>query len=36
MNLKEIGSEGADWIYLALFKVQWQAFVNTIMNIRFP
>jgi hypothetical protein len=24
------------WIYLAEDRVQWQAVVNTVMNLRFP
>jgi hypothetical protein len=36
MDLKEIGISGANWIPLAKDRVQWRAFVNTVMNLRFP
>jgi hypothetical protein len=36
MNLREIGIDGANWIWLAQDRVQWRAFVNTIMNLRVP
>jgi hypothetical protein len=35
-DLREIGWEGVDWIHLAQDKEQWQAFVNTVMNLRVP
>jgi hypothetical protein len=34
MDLREIEIDGANWIQLAQDRVQWQAFVNTIMNYR--
>jgi hypothetical protein len=34
MDLREIGIEEANWIQLAQDRVQWRAFVNTVMNIR--
>jgi hypothetical protein len=34
MDLREIGIDGANWIQLAQDRVQWQAFVNTVMNLR--
>jgi hypothetical protein len=34
MDLSEIGFDGANWIRLARDRVQWRAFVNTIMNFR--
>jgi hypothetical protein len=34
MDLREIGIDGANWIRLAQDKVQWRAFVNTVMNLR--
>jgi hypothetical protein len=34
MDLREIGIDGANWIQLAQDKVQWRAFVNTVMNLR--
>jgi hypothetical protein len=36
LDLWEIGLEGANWIQLAQDRVQWQACVNTIMNLRVP
>jgi hypothetical protein len=36
MDLREIGIDGANRIRLALDKVQWRAFVNTVMNLRIP
>jgi hypothetical protein len=36
MNLKETGIDGANWIRLAQDRVQWRAFVNTVMNLRIP
>jgi hypothetical protein len=36
MDLREIGIEGANWIRLVQDRVQWQAFVNTVMNLRVP
>jgi hypothetical protein len=36
MDLGEIGIDGANWIRLAQDRVQWLAFVNTVMNLRVP
>jgi hypothetical protein len=36
MDLAEIGIDGATWIRLAQDRVQWRAFVNTVMNLRVP
>jgi hypothetical protein len=36
MDLREIGIDGANWIQLALDRVQWRACVNTVMNLRSP
>jgi hypothetical protein len=36
MDLKEIGTDGANWIRLAQDRVQWWAFVNKVMNLRVP
>jgi hypothetical protein len=36
LDLREIGIEGANWIRLAQDRVQWWAFVNTVMNLRVP
>jgi hypothetical protein len=34
MDLREIGIDGAKWIRLARYRVQWRTFVNTVMNLR--
>jgi hypothetical protein len=36
MDLREIGIDGANWIQLAQDRVQWRAFVNTVMNLLVP
>jgi hypothetical protein len=36
MDLREIGIDGANWIQLAQDRVQWHAFVNTVINLRVP
>jgi hypothetical protein len=36
IDLREIGIDGANWIRLAQVRVQWRAFVNTVMNLRVP
>jgi len=36
MDLRGIMWEGMDWINLAQDKNQWQALVNTVMNLRAP
>jgi hypothetical protein len=36
LDLREIGIEGANWVQLALDRVQWLAFVKTVMNLRVP
>jgi hypothetical protein len=36
MDLGEIGWGGMDWIHLAQDKDQWEALVNTVMNLRIP
>jgi hypothetical protein len=33
MDLGEIWIDGANWIRLAQGRVQWRAFVNTVMNL---
>jgi hypothetical protein len=35
MDLREIGIDGTKWIRLAQVKVQWWAFVKTVMKIGF-
>jgi hypothetical protein len=34
MDLREIEIDGANWIQLAQDRVQWQDFVNMVMNLR--
>jgi hypothetical protein len=34
MDLREIGIDGANWIQVAQDRVQWRAFVDTVMNLR--
>jgi hypothetical protein len=34
--LTEIEIDGSNWIQLAQDRVQWWAFVNTVMNLRVP
>jgi hypothetical protein len=36
MDLRELGINGANWIQLAQDRVQWRAFVNTVMNLQVP
>jgi hypothetical protein len=36
MDLREIGIDGANWIQLPQDRVQWRAFVNTVMKLRVP
>jgi hypothetical protein len=36
MDLREIGWEVVDWIYLVQGRDSWWDLVNTLMNIRFP
>jgi hypothetical protein len=36
MDLREIGIDGSNWIQVAQDRVQWWAFVNTVMNLRVP
>jgi hypothetical protein len=36
MDLREIGIDGANWIQLVEDRVQWRAFVNTVINLRVP
>jgi hypothetical protein len=32
-DLKETGWEGVDWMYLDQDREQWQALLNTVMNL---
>jgi hypothetical protein len=34
MGLREIGIDGANWIRQTQDRVQWRAFVDTVMNLR--
>jgi hypothetical protein len=36
MDLREIGINGAKWIRVAQIRIQWRAFVKTVMNLRVP
>jgi hypothetical protein len=36
LDLREIWINGANWIQLAQDRVQWRAFVNTVMNLWVP
>jgi hypothetical protein len=36
MDLRGAGIDGANWIRLAQVRVQWQAFLYTIINLRVP
>jgi hypothetical protein len=33
-NIRETEIDGANWIRLAQDRVQWRAFVKTVMNLR--
>jgi hypothetical protein len=36
MDLREIGSDGVDWVDLAQDRDNWRALVNTVMKLRVP
>jgi hypothetical protein len=36
LNLREIWVDVANWIQLTQDRVQWRAFLNTVMNLRVP
>jgi hypothetical protein len=36
IDLREIGWDVVDWVYLAQDRDQWSALVNTVMNLRVP
>jgi hypothetical protein len=36
MDLREIGWDDMNWIFLAQDRDQWRALVNTVMNLRVP
>jgi hypothetical protein len=35
-DLREVGWDGRDWIYLAQDRERWRAYVNAVMNLRIP
>jgi hypothetical protein len=35
MDLRDIGLDGSNWIWLAQDRVQWRAFVNMVMKLGF-
>jgi hypothetical protein len=36
MDIREIGINGVNWIWLAQDKILWQAFVSMITNLQVP
>jgi hypothetical protein len=36
MDLREVGSEGVEWLHLAQDRDQWRAVVNTVVNFLVP
>jgi hypothetical protein len=36
LDLRELRIDGVNWIQLAQDRVQWRAFLNTVMNLRVP
>jgi hypothetical protein len=34
IDLREVGMDGANWTQVARDRVQWRAFLNTVMNLR--
>jgi hypothetical protein len=36
MDLRETGINGVNWIWLAQGRVQWWAFVSTVINLQVP
>jgi hypothetical protein len=36
LDFGEIGIDGANWIQVAQDRVQWRAFVSTVMNLLVP
>ena len=36
MDLREVGCDPGDWIYLAEDWDQWRAYVRAVMNLRVP
>jgi hypothetical protein len=36
INLREIGWDCVDWIYMAQDRDQWRILVNTVLNLHVP
>jgi hypothetical protein len=36
MDLREVGWDSRDWIYLAQDRDRWRVLVNTVINLRVP
>jgi hypothetical protein len=36
MDLLEVGCGSMEWIYLAHDRCRWRAFVNEVLNLRYP
>jgi hypothetical protein len=36
IDLREIGWDGMDWIYVAEDRDQWTTLVNTVMSLQVP
>jgi hypothetical protein len=36
MDLREIGWQYVDWMYMVQDRNKWQAFMNTVMNLQVP
>jgi hypothetical protein len=36
LDVREIGIDGVNWIWLAQDRIRWRTFVNTVMNLRVP
>jgi hypothetical protein len=34
LDIREIGIDGTNWIQTAQYRVQWRAFVKTVMNLQ--
>ena len=36
MDLREMGCDAGDWIDLPQDRIQWQAYIRTVMNLQVP
>jgi hypothetical protein len=36
MDLRELGIDGVNWVWIVEDRVQWRAFVNTAVNLQVP